>query len=217
MTGKVTPICLIQVSLAAIQKSGLYPPELTNGTRKVSFLKVVGNELRGTEKVTEATIARIDFFRADVNKLPAFSENNITGNVTVLIANTTETKRNILSLEYHFNIFNYTAKIATYPIKTSQQAWADVTTGKGTPVYFSVDGIDPNISITPPAIKEIRAKRVSLGYYDTRSTQNYMQPIYLFDCEARLEGDKTGVYYLYVPALTDAWLLPASTATEPTE
>ena len=75
------------------------------------------------------------------------------------------------------------SNLATYPLKTPGQAYADLSSGKSyiTPSYTG----GANVKI----------QRISLGYYLGEIDQDYLMPVYVF------QGD--GNYCAYVSALSN--------------
>ena len=77
-------------------------------------------------------------------------------------------------------------QIGTYPLRSSEQAFADLKGGKG----LLISAAQPN--------GEIKIKKVFLAYYDPDIYQEYMQPVYVFLGENK--------FVAYVPAVTDEYL-----------
>ena len=73
-----------------------------------------------------------------------------------------------------------------YPIKTSDQAWADLQKGVG----YVVSSNKPD--------GQIAVKKIVLAYFDPDVYQEYLQPVYVF-----LGDDK---FAAYVPAVTDEYI-----------
>ncbi|PIU68683.1 hypothetical protein COS81_03015 [candidate division WWE3 bacterium CG06_land_8_20_14_3_00_42_16] len=206
------------LAIGLLKQSGIFPPDLNQGKRTVALLKLVGGEIRQIDKNEEASLARVDFFRQDVDKLSVYTSNPKKGSPSILLTSNSDSKKQILSLEYSFWNYDFTSQhLAEYPLKSSDEAWMEIQSGGGAMVYFNLVGLDPNIPYTSTTILKIRVKKVILGYYDSKEQQPYLEPIYVFECEAFLEGDKKGELTIYLPAITNDWLTTPEPTTETTE
>ena len=201
------------LGISAIQRGGIYPPSISSGKRQVTLLKNVGGEPRIADKAEDYSLAQINFSRhieyfLDLEKtqaVPAVGPNLYQTPISAFITNNPIKERGVLKLDFSF--WNYeTESKATYVLKTTDQAWKEIQSGSGSPVYLHPYDLDRYIAYTPEAITQIRAKKVYLAYYDSIQPQEYMQPIYVFECEAYVLGGRKAEYTIYVPAIVDEWL-----------
>lgn len=115
--------------------------------------------------------------------------------ITTTVIGSPKNIDNILSLKYKFFPIDSTT-FATYPIKTTESALADLKSGKGKIVIAPAK---PQVSITS----------AYLTYYQSENYTPYVQPIFVF------EGPN---FVAYVPAIIDEFLSPATqSSNKPTQ
>lgn len=119
----------------------------------------------------------------------------------------------ILTIDYFYHQFER-ENVGTYPLKSSETVLSQVQQGQGE--IFSLKtkaGVETNL--TPEnQIKTIDLTSVDLAYYETVEKQEYLQPIYLFLGEAKLEKGQALEVSLYLPAISSEWLAqPSPTPT----
>ena len=115
-----------------------------------------------------------------MNKLPILYPNPPFSLINVSVASG-GLEGQIIEANYSYN--NISEKSATYPIKTTEQAFSELKEGKG--YIASYYGSDKNVSI----------KNVYLAYYMEEKPMKYLIPIIVF------EGNNG--FYGYVQAVTD--------------
>ncbi|MBI2196348.1 hypothetical protein HYU45_01920 [Candidatus Daviesbacteria bacterium] len=133
---------------------GLLKEELGNGRVKVIFLK-------------EAQAVQVSLWPAPVDKRLIFTADFNKALVNTTVSGSASNLENYLSLNFTYYPID-TSTYATYPLKTPEQAFDDLKTGKGVVV---VEPDKPQVSITS----------VSLGYYLPENYSPYLQPIFVFE------------------------------------
>lgn len=169
-----------------LQNLGLLPDDLRNGAAKISYLRADINVLVKAPSLSEADFVRVDLFRANVNDLPVYPPNPDRGVVSLLFSGDEGGGKRIITLNYNYFPITY-EQLATYPIKTADEAWAQLQAGQG-----FVARLDAGVST-------VVVRQITLGYYDSAIPQHYLQPTYVF------EGDSN--FVAYVPALPSGWIL----------
>ncbi len=147
---------------------GRYPDELGKGTTKIIYLKYnPGNEnFVNVDSRNQAQLVEVDFYRPDINDFSIVTPKffNSQNYVIMLFKN-----NDYIVLKSQIAFFEKSdEQVGVYPIKTGDQAWAELNNGKG----MVVAGTDGQ--------KNIIIKSMKLGYLDPDIYQNYLQPVYVF-------------------------------------
>ncbi len=169
-------------SKSLMQTFNLYTPDISKGTSKVTFLKLVSDKLVPTTSLSQADAIRIDFFRQSVGSLRLFTPFPDEGQVVFIFSGSKNSKKKVLQFAYTLWPIDYETT-GTYALKPSATAWEELTKGGGFIARAPTDG---STAIT--------VRQVYLGYYDSFDPQTYLQPIFVF------EGDNN--FLGYVPAIT---------------
>lgn len=133
--------------------------------------------------LSNTQIIEVNFFQKDIDKLPVFYEKPQSSNIRVLVAGGDYGPQVV---EVDFNHQAISDVFSTYPIKTSAQAFSDLKNNKS--YIGSYTGTASGINITD----------VSLGYYFSNTSQDFIMPVFIFT------GDNG--FTAYVPAVTDEWI-----------
>jgi hypothetical protein len=136
--------------------------------------------------ISAADAVRIDFFRTDLDNMKMLPPGFDTSFNYALFSPTGDQLTNMLQLSYTYWPIAFD-DFATYPFKSSIQAWQDLVDGYGFIVRLGNNTPD-NIII----------RNIYIAYYDTPQPQPYLQPIFVF------EGDND--FVAYVQAITSQWL-----------
>lgn len=137
--------------------------------------------------LSSAQVVRVDFFQKDVHSLPIYYPDPPETTMTVYVGGGQREAQVVQASFFHYQS---TDTFATYPIKSAQDAYQELTKGKA--YIASYFGSASTIEIT----------NVSLGYYLGKEPQIYLMPIVVF------EG--TDGFLAYVSAVTDPWIIPAN-------
>ena len=176
---------IISKAVDLLKSVNRYPEELSQGRTNIIYHKYnfVDNKLRTVENPKEANVVEVDFYRPDINGLPVISPKYFTSRNYVIMVFYGKDYR-ILKAEINF-FEKSSDQIGIYPVKTGNQAYEDLKSGKGS----IVSGLQGE--------KDIILKKMFIGYYDPAVYQQYLQPIYVF-----LGNDD---FVAYVPAIEDSW------------
>jgi hypothetical protein len=167
-----------------LSTSGLLPKDM-EGPAKSEYVKLVNDKIVGAISLSDANFVKVNLFRKKYDDLPGMTPDPNSGNVWFIVSGVTEKEKQMIAAEYHYFPVDET-KSSTYPIKTAQVAWEELTAGKG---YMASLGTNEN--------KNITIRRIYLGYYDGGTAMDFYQPVFVF------EGDNG--FITYVPAVTDAY------------
>lgn len=168
------------------------------GVEKVTYLKDDVGKLVKALSLSDADFVQIDLFRKNIDEIdpskktkdivasyPFYRTDPSKGLIRVVVSGSKIQSEKIVSMDYAYTDIDY-AKSGTYPIKSGEEAWAELSQGGG---FVSPDG---------PKTGEIKIRRVFLGYYDSNENQKYAMPIYIF------LGDQG--FTAYVSAVQDTWI-----------
>lgn len=176
-----------QKAIDFVRESTRYPEELAQGKSNLVYLRFdpVTTEVAIVQDQTEANMVEVDFYRPEIDGYPVVPPKYFNSPHYVVMAfNDRETK----IIKAQINFFEKSEdQIGIYPLKTSDQAWQDLTSGKGV-VVFS-DSNSQNVKI----------KKVLLAYLDPEVYQEYLQPVYVFLGENN--------FVAYVPAIQSNYLI----------
>ena len=166
-----------------LKKIGRYPDELGKGTTKIIYLRYnPGNQnFVNVDSRNQAQLVEVDFYRPDVDGFSIVTPKFFNSQNYVIMffngSDYTVIKSQIAFFE------KSDEQIGVYPIKSGDQAWAELNSGKG----FVVAGTQGQ--------RNIVIKSMKLGYFDSNIYQNYLQPVYVFLGE--------GNFAAYVPAVKE--------------
>lgn len=179
---------LTSQAISFFTKMGRYPTELSQGKRNIIYLRFDP----GTKQITPlessegANMAEVDFFPADIDGKPVVTSSyyNSPNYVLFLLGG-----RDFRIVRSYLNYFEKTLEgFGTYPLRTPQDAWVALQSGKGFVVSSSADS------------GEVKIQKVFLAYYESEEYQEYIQPVYVYLGEGR--------FVAYVPALAGEYLNP---------
>lgn len=157
-----------------------YPMELDEQKTTTQFLYIQDAQTFPSTSISSAQITRVDLYHKDLNKTPVVYPNPPFSSLYFFVKNGPEIVQGQFSQQ--------TLKVpgATYPIKSAEQAFEELKSGKGfIAAYYG-------------ETKEIVLKDSYLAYYMSDTKQQFIQPVIVF------EG-KNG-FYAYVQAITDEWI-----------
>ena len=157
-----------------------FPSDIDQTKTQTEPLSVANGTLTTTTSLSSAQAIRVKFYQQDVNKLPIYYEKPGTSNIDIVVGPNDK----ILEADYvHQTV---TDQFATYPLKSTAQAFADLKQGYA--YIASYQGTSTDISIN----------NVILAYYIGSQPQDYLMPVFVF------EGNDN--FIAYVPAVTDEWI-----------
>jgi len=166
-----------------LSNASLYPADLESGEFEYKYLKTQTGSFITANSLSDANLIRIDLFRKNYDNLPVVTKSPQEGNVWFMISGIKERGKEIIAGEYHYFPIDET-QVATYPIKTGDNAWQELLQGNYYPASFGSAVEGDNIKI----------RKIYLAYYDAGQYIEFFQPVYVFS------GDKDFVGY--IPAVT---------------
>jgi len=156
---------------------------------RVVYLKSSGGALINALAQSDAEVARVNIFRKPIVKgdknYPSVTSDPQKANIWFLVGSSDRREFRVIAGEYHYFPINYESP-ETYPIKTAQQAYDDLVSGKG---HIA--------NLGAAAFGKVKIRKIYLGYYDPDNQGQFYQPVVIF------EGD--GGFMAYVPAVVDEY------------
>lgn len=165
-----------------LSNAGVFPEDLSDEPVH-EFLKVEEEKFTTGLSLSEANLVKINFFRKKYDELPSSTLTPNQGNIWFIVSGAREKEKQIVGAEFHYYPIDESTQ-STYPIKTSDLAWEELTIGKA---YVANPGQNENGNVT--------IRRIYLSYFDPDYTTEIYQPIVVF------EGDNN--FTAYLPAVTD--------------
>src|SRR3990170_3138780 len=161
---------------------GDFLKEDLEGRTTHEYLKVAEGKFVTALSRSDANLIKVNLFRKDYETIPPVTLNPKEGNVWFLMGGSRAPENQIIAAEYHYYPIEE-KRAGTYPIKTSQAAWDELTKGEG---FVADMGENKD--------EKIVIRNVYLGYFDPGQYSEFYQPVYVF------EGDNN--FTSYVPAVT---------------
>lgn len=141
---------------------------------------IENKELAPTTSLSEAQVIEVDYFLKDVNKTPVFYPTRDSSLVRIYVARGQGEPQVVKADFYNPQI----SSSSTYPLKTSEEALAELKAGKAYVLSY------------PKNEDKITIKEIGLGYY-TDKEQAHLMPIIVFVGED---------FLAYVSAVRDEWI-----------
>jgi hypothetical protein len=171
-------------SIAAVtsylEKINPLPDDIDTGKTKVVFFSIQNGTLTPVTSLADSKMVEVSLFQKDINDMPIAYEKPDSSSLNFLVGPGAE----IVQGQYFYQ--TPTKESATYPIKSSTQAYANLQNGIA--YIASYDGSSTSISIN----------NAFLAYYMSSESQNFLMPIIVF------QGNDN--FTAYVPAVTDEWI-----------
>lgn len=153
-------------------------------TTKPYYYSIRNSQLTPTSSVSDAQIIEVDLFQKDFNDLPIYYPKPYNSTMNIFIGGG-ETRPQILQAQYFHQ--EVSTESATYPIKTPEEAFTELKDGKA--YIANPAGLGKN---------EVPLQEISLAYYMSDKTQDYLMPIVVF------KGSDGFIAYL--SAVKDEWI-----------
>lgn len=169
-----------------LSSASLYPKDIEEGTIEGKYLKTQAGGFITALSQSDANLVRVDFFRRNYSDLPVVTPTAKEGNVWFMVSGIRDRGKDVIAGEYYYFPVDE-SQSSTYPIKTGDTAWQELTSGNYYPASLGTTTEGENIKI----------RKVYLAYYDAGVYTEFFQPVYVF------EGDKDFVGY--VPAITSSY------------
>ena len=200
--GSINEESAVKFSKDMFKKIGRIDDLYNSGKQTVFLGRYIGNNISDTRDITEAQLARIDFFRS-INNYPILGPDPSKGLLSAVI-------RNPVKAESPFNypkIEAYYWEIdpdptATYPIITVEAAWDQVQQGNGIITNITPKGANAFEPYFKTKVENILIDNIYLAYYETPEYITHLQPIFVFAGKYTTRNTEGGDIVLYYPAVS---------------
>ena len=162
---------------------GALPDDLAQGVVKAEYLiATYSGEMKQAPSYSEANFVRVDIFRANRDKVKFVTPGGETSPVNILFSGIGERNKGTVAANYQYSMI-VANDAATYPLKTSDQAWSELTQGLGyMPKYFSTATV----------------RNAYLAYYESDGPQDFIQPVIVFEGDGGFLGYVQAVDLKYI-------------------
>jgi len=168
----------VQNVLSAMQ---LTPTDIDTSLTTTTDYVIVNGIIRPAQPGENVMAVRVNFFQNAVDGYQIFYPSNPNTAMSFLVTGG-DTQAEIAQATFVHQVIDSSTS-STYPIKTADQAYADLQAGKG---YITLSYTGGN---------SVNIRTVNLGYYMGEVFQDYLMPVYVF------QGDNN--FTAYVSAVTD--------------
>lgn len=188
------------------------------GNHIVSLGYLSAGNIKETKVSRDAQIARVDFI-GKIQEWPVVSQYPNRGIISVFL------RKPIggASTPYNFPRFNITnwdwdfQNPGSYAIITPSEAWKSVSQGKGIITQVIPKNSDAFSPYQSVMMDRILVDKIYLAYYQTLETQQYLQPIYVFEGKYQAQGTDGGSVTIYYPAIAATYTKPVENPQPETE
>ena len=162
-----------------------FPNDIDSDKTTTSLFSIKNYTLVPATSLSSAQIIKVDFFQKNIDKMPIYYSHANASNMNVFVGGG-DSQAQVVKIDFSHQ--SISSDFATYPIKTSIEAFSELKSGKAYIASYSSGAGDSNISI----------KNAFLGYYIGEKKQDYLMPIIIFT------GDHD--FFAYVSAIKDVWI-----------
>ncbi len=157
----------ISIASAYLETAGKFGSDLENGEQRVGYWKIEYDGLKSEPTRTDANVARVDFFRSQIDEIKVVGVQPGRAPVTVLVSGAEMASKKVIEMNYKsMEIDN--ESYSTYPIKTVEEAWSDLTRGNYWPAYDTDN-------------EAVVINEVYLAYFEPVVLTHFLQPVFVFE------------------------------------
>lgn len=201
------------ISTKFFETAGLTLEDYSTLTTKLA--RTDGSNLIETSSVSESQFTIVDFFRSvKPGEFPykILGPNPKRGMVELIISGKTTNERQTTNTSFVGGKYMFREldkeKFSTYPIKSVETAYQELSDGKGAITYLKPGNEDFFASYKPIKPETIKIREIYIAYFEPETLPQYLQPIFVFEGKAFSSDGKEGEYVAYVPAVSAEWVKP---------
>jgi len=172
----------ISAASSYLEKGGKLTDDLKKGEKKTSFWKIEPDGLKSVPSHSEANVARVDFFRSEIDGLKVVGSQPNGAPVSVLVSGANMANKRIVEVNYKSLDIDLES-FSTYPIKAVEEAWTDLKNGNYWPASDTSN-------------ESVVIRYVYLAYFEPIVLTHFLQPVFVF------EGSDN--FVAYVTAVMDS-------------
>lgn len=162
--------------------------DLENGRFETEYGQIKGLKISPALSLSEANVTRVNVFRQNIEEMPVVTADPQKGIVSLLFSGIASVDQRIMEADFNYFPVNL-EQVATYPIKSSSQAWEELINNQAFVSNWQPLEADK---------KQVIVRKIYLAFYDSWEPQNYLQPVFVF------EGDDD--FQALLPAVTAEWV-----------
>lgn len=189
-----------------LKSRGLLRSGFDLGSQEANLIKKTEDGLSRALSLSEASLARVDFFRAvkeGDRVIPILPTNPKKGLIELYY---TGTKGNPFpKIKYTVWDFDFTQS-QTYPLRPLTVVWEEIKSNAGFITHLQLLGSDSLEDLDSLNLSEIFIRQVYLAYLDNEKIQKFLQPIYVFEGDGKTGEGQTAEVTIYFPAVDPAWV-----------
>ncbi len=167
-----------------LQTSNLGISDLNIAKPTFTYLKLEGDQLVVTTSQSQADAVRVDLFRNNLNGFRVLTDRPNEGLIEIILGSSKKSDKRILYARNNYWPIDIKT-VGIYKLKTSTEAWEELQSSQG---YFA--------SYTPNQT-QFTITNISLALYDSRESQFFLQPVFVFEGENK--------FLAYVSAVAMPW------------
>lgn len=166
-----------------INALALFPEDINEEKTLTKLLTINNGVIEDATSFSKTKLINVSFFQNDIDGLPIAYPQAGLSSMSITIGSG---QRNSEVVDARFFYQKTSDESATYPIKSSEEAYEDLKAGNAFVIAHSGGDLD------------ILIKDVYLAYYIEGRQQQFLTPVVVF------EGDNG--FYAYVSAVRDEWI-----------
>jgi hypothetical protein len=176
----------ILIATKFLENGEKYTEDLENGEKEVTYWNIEGDSLKPVSSQSEANVAKVDFYREELDGKSVLSSNFGRASVSILVSGSKLEAKKIIGVNFKDMSINKES-YSTYPIKTSQDIIDSLNSGN---YWIAQDATSDSVVV----------RKIYLAYFEPINLTNYLQPIFV------AEGDNN--FVAYMPAISSSQIKP---------
>ncbi|MBI2036018.1 hypothetical protein HYT17_00055 [Candidatus Microgenomates bacterium] len=174
----------IAIAKDFLARMELLPKDLDEEKTKITLLRIRNNALVAASSLSQSDFVQVDFYRKTQAEIPIVYPKADQSLISFLIKADRASDKQVVKAQYSYKEINQES-FSTYPVKTAQEAFDDLKTGKA------------YIVKKQRALPVIAIQKVYLSYWENNDELNFFLPVFVFEGE--------GDFLAFVSALKESW------------
>ncbi len=185
---------ILEQAKTFLRKMDRYPEVFSAGTEHVIYLRFdpITKSFNVVDKFEDANVVEVDYFPPDVDGFPIVAPKYFNSQNYVVMTFIPQGSKSAIPkiLKAQIKYFDKNPEGHAYPVKTGDEAWQELISGKGTIVSAGENS------------NKITVRQMFMGYFEPDEYQEFFQPVYVF------LGDNN--FAAYVPAVATGYIATES-------
>jgi len=213
-TGYVAPIEDAKTkAISLLSQRGLYTNDLQNAEVRTSYVVLNNGTLSEAASYIQANMVRVDLFKKIINSKETYYIYNEdpTKSYTVIyvvryLDDNVQRSNLIYPIFYYNNQNTLSDAKSMYGLLPIAKVWDFIKNGGGNFVYLKKNSDDYYTKYESLDVSKMEVRSISIGYYETKEPQTFLQPIYVFSGVFTTSNNETGNFYIYHQAVDSKYL-----------